>query len=200
MDIIDYKKQIEGRYIILNSILKDITFSRILPNKINETNLGKIEELLLGDNPTSNSDITDMSHIYIKSSYEKVNILNILRKLYEFVSQDSSDEITKACKLDILNEYIRIARYLPDGNIRTSGYYIDAHDIKNLLVTDDDYKSYHDINYNMVIKRRSIGVGMNDFIYNAHDIVFTEDDKDKIYNDVLTNTHNIEHSVKKLKR
>lgn len=113
-------------------------------------------------------------------------MLILLQKMYEYVSTQTGDIINCAKKLDILNEYIRIARFTNDGQVWTSGYNIDYHDLNNTSNEKKHLNKYGNIihitkkeDYDRSIE--DVGIVNNNFINRAHQVTFTEEEKQTIY-------------------
>ena len=120
----------------------------------------------------------------------KLNNLKILEEVYEYIDKQSEDLINKKRKLQVIDEYYRIARFDNSGKIWTSGVKINCTDILN-----------HNLNVNISIpmltilepklrENDDIGVKSNRFIKcfsntsvikKDNTVHFTEEEKYKIY-------------------
>ena len=114
---------------------------------------------------------------------ESLNIWKILNKTWDYVSEQSGDLKNKAKKLNILDEYCRIARYQNNGRIYTSGRNLNLHDTSSLVVPLHKRAA--------VRNKDDIGIGNNAFItaiskaphYENNLSIFTEKEKQLIYLD-----------------
>lgn len=114
---------------------------------------------------------------------ESLDIYQILAKVYKFVFEQSGDLKNKQCKLTVIDEYYKIARYKNNGKIYTSGRNLNLHDVSSLSITLQEREPFRD--------KKDVGVTENDFItaivnaphYENNMSIFTEGEKQKIYLD-----------------
>lgn len=188
MNYNDYRNLLKGKYGIVKYDMlrryetvfdaKDVLLSsRFVSNSTNDRTAALLELLLLGNDEEYSCaayallpSITKPKDIGIRTEYKVSSMLDILSRVYEFVMKEKDSE-NKTNKLAVLNEYIRLSRYLPDGKIRVNGYFNDM----NKMVLYDINSRFHK---NSVGKD---GVSFNDFIDAASKVSFTEEEKGYIY-------------------
>lgn len=111
----------------------------------------------------------------------KLGIGEVLRKVFDYIEEQSGDLKNKARKLYILDQYYRILRYKNDGKIYTSGRKLNLHDADFLVISLHERTPLRD--------RKDIGVTKNAFIitiakapyYENNWSIFTEGEKQQIY-------------------
>ncbi len=69
---------------------------------------------------------------YIPVMQCKPNVLTILVHIYTYIENQKFDIENKRRKLEVIDEYIRLAKYKNDGKIWSSGRYITGHDLLNM--------------------------------------------------------------------
>lgn len=116
-----------------------------------------------------------------RDSYEHpFSVWKILGELYEYIERQSRDETNRERKLQVIDEYCRIARYKNDGSTRTSGYHLKANQGVSNMSNISTYKKK--------TRLRSLedrGVLNNPFINQIVDpmqpVHFSEEEKQEIY-------------------
>lgn len=114
---------------------------------------------------------------------ESLDMWKILSKTWDYIQEQSGDLKNKQNKLNILDEYYRIARYQNNGKIYTSGRNLNLHDFRSLIVEKNSREPIRD--------KKDIGVTKNSFItalakaprYEDNWSIFTENEKQEIYLD-----------------
>lgn len=114
---------------------------------------------------------------------ESLNIYKILNKTWDYISEQSGDLKNKENKLNILDEYYRIARYKNDGKIYTSGRNLNLRDVSSIAIPLHKREPFRD--------KKDIGITKNPFItaiakaphYEDNWSIFTENEKQQIYLD-----------------
>lgn len=112
---------------------------------------------------------------------ETLNIWRILNATWDYVLEQSGDLKNKEKKLNVLDEYYRIARYRNNGKIYKSGRNLNIHDVSSLSVPIHKIGTRRD--------KKDIGITKNDFIntivnasrYENNWSIFTENEKQQIY-------------------
>lgn len=112
---------------------------------------------------------------------ESLDIWKILNKTWDYISEQSGDLKNKENKLNVLDEYYRIARYQNNGKIYTSGRNLNLHDVSSVVVPLHERKPFRD--------KKDIGIIKNPFItvlahaprYEDNCSIFTESEKQQIY-------------------
>ena len=110
-----------------------------------------------------------------------LTIWKILNSTYDYVSEQSGDLKNKENKLNVLDEYYRIARYQNDGKIYTSGRNLNLHDASSIIIPLIKREPFRD--------KKDIGITNNPFItaitkapyYEDNWSIFTENEKQQIY-------------------
>lgn len=114
---------------------------------------------------------------------ESLDIWKILNATWDYVSEQSGDLKNKKNKLNVLDEYYRIARYQNNGKIYTSGRNLNLQDVSYLVIPLHKREPFRD--------KKDIGITNNTFItaiskaprYEDNWSIFTENEKQQIYLD-----------------
>lgn len=114
---------------------------------------------------------------------ESLDIGKILNAAWDYIAEQSGDLKNKENKLNVLDEYYRIARYQNNGKIYTSGRNLNLHDVSSLVVPLHKREPFRD--------KKDIGITNNTFItaiakaphYEDNWSIFTENEKQQIYLD-----------------
>ena len=105
-------------------------------------------------------------------------LINGLEELFIYISSEDGKDIDKAMKLDVINEYIRLARYVNGDKNNLNGYY-------DFVGNNKDF-SYNTERYNRA--KRSFTHAAHqvdmDLVELMHDVTFTKEDKEQVYNQI----------------
>ena len=112
---------------------------------------------------------------------ESLDIWKILNKTWDYISEQSGDLKNKKNKLNVLDEYYRIARYQNNGKIYTSGRDLNLHDVSSIVVPLYKREPFRDKKDRGIIKNPFISVLANAPRYKDSCSIFTESEKQQIY-------------------
>lgn len=175
INILDNINSLLEEFLLSDKPMEESSLYKMIESKRNDKNyLDKVKkglELVEKDNANINDNMFKT----------KLSIWEVLRKVSEYIEEQSGDLKNKERKLYVLDQYYRIARYQNNGKIYTSGRKLNLHDVSSLVLPLHEREPFRDKN--------DIGIKNNSFIstifsapyYEDNWSIFTEGEKQQVY-------------------